>query len=168
MAKNVKYITWIQKSLVQVHKTDLGRALEILGFVCPRQTWVRAPNFELCTALGRYLCCRLCHVCHVCFNTLKLAPRSMRFSPGSARSTIPSRLMWQPEVTFRVMWLLFWPCNFCCWSEDFVTFLREYAAYRDEVLVGYADLSGNVHKSDSLISQHPHCLIKYLFLRSKW
>ena len=141
MAKNVKYTTWIQKSLVQVHKTDLGRALEILGFVCPRQTWVRAPNFELCTALGRYLCC---HLCHVCFNTLKLAPRSMRFSPGSARSTIPSRLMWQPEVTFRVMWLPFWPCNFCCWSEDFVTFLREYAAYRDEVLVGYLDLSGNV------------------------
>lgn len=28
----------------KVHRTELGRALELLGFVCPRQTWVWEPG----------------------------------------------------------------------------------------------------------------------------
>eukprot|EP00434_Breviolum_minutum_P028452 symbB.v1.2.025170.t1/scaffold2430.1/size88086/5 len=56
----------------EVHKTDLGRALEILGFVCPRQTWID----EIFSRISPQ------------YNTVEI--------------------------------------------DDFVTFLREYAAYRDE------------------------------------
>lgn len=56
----------------EVHKTDLGRALEILGFVCPRQTWID----EIFSRISPQ------------YNTIEI--------------------------------------------DDFVTFLREYAAYRDE------------------------------------
>lgn len=56
----------------EVHRTDLGRALELLGFVCPRQAWID----EIFSRISPQ------------YNTIEI--------------------------------------------DDFVTFLREYAAFRDE------------------------------------